>query len=153
MEHPKGDGIAIDYSATSYVGHRASMIWSPTGRAMFQLGLSSRSDNYHMLLSTVDEGNTLSRRLGIDRDGAAHIWRPLFISGAEAVGESAVSGNKTLLVSTAMPAGLGARVLLQGRFNASATILSMSLLDLGVTRPKRIENDIELPKGNRYRGR
>jgi hypothetical protein len=123
----------IDYSRTLYVDHRASIIRSPTAGALVQLGLSGRTDVYHFLVST--SGSTLSKRIGIDRDGALHVWRPLVISGTQAYGEVEIGHNLKLQISSPLPAGIGSRVRIEGRFDANLRTLSASLLDLGAAAP------------------
>jgi hypothetical protein len=124
------DAPLVDYSVTRYVRHRASVVRSPTGRALMQLGLARRTDVYHFLLSTRDNGKGLSRRVGIDRDGVTHVWRPLVIYGAQAVGQVAVAANKILQIVAVMPAGIR-RVRVAGLIDAEKHTLKASLVDLG----------------------
>jgi hypothetical protein len=125
------DAPLVDYGGVRYVRHHASFIGSPTRRAALQLGLSSRTDVYHVLLSTRDDGSGLMRRIGIDRDTVTHVWRPLVISGAKAVGQAAVSESRLLKIAAPMPAGIGRRIRITGVLDPSNQTLSASLLDLG----------------------
>jgi hypothetical protein len=121
----------VDYSETRYVRHRAGIVRSPTGRALMQLGPSSSSDVYHFLLSTKPNGSGLTKRIGIDRDGVVHVWRPLVIAGTQAVGKVALGENKVLFITTAMPAGIGRRIHVTGVVDPGSNTLSASFLDLG----------------------
>ena len=124
----------VDYVATRYVRHRAGVIRSPTGRALLQLGLARRTDVYHFLLSTRDNGNVLSRRVGIDRDAVTRVWRPLIIKGATATARVEVAQGQFLQITTDMPGGLGRRVQVAGLIDLEERTLSASLLDLGERR-------------------
>ena len=108
----------VDHSRTTCLRHMASVIRSPNAGALVQLGLSGRTDVYHFLVSTRGSEPALSKRLGIDRDGQLHVWRPLVIAGTEAQGEAALGHGLTLRITTGMPAGIGRRVLVTGRHDA-----------------------------------
>ena len=122
------------YSSTRYVWHRASLVHAPTARARLKLGLENRTDIYPVLLSTLD-GRALAARVGIDRDGVTHVWKPLVISGAEAFGQVVVAERKLLKVASVMPGGIGNRVRLTGLLDVSQHVLSASLTDIGATGP------------------
>ena len=124
----------VDYSLTRYVRHRAALVRSPTGRAALQLGLTGRTDVYHFAVSTRDDGKGLVRRVAIDRDGTAQIWRPLVVSGAEAVGTVPVAYNKVVRIRMPMPAGIGRRVRIEAMLDPAELKLTAVLRDAGELR-------------------
>ncbi|MCY0916455.1 hypothetical protein [Massilia antarctica] len=129
------DGRLINYARTRYAGHRAAAIRAPNGRALMQLGLTSRADFYHFLLSTADAGEALDKRIGIDRHDTVHVWRPLYISASEAAASIDI-GNKLMLHITApMPAGPGSRVWIDGQLDALLNTLTTARRATGVPSP------------------
>jgi len=123
----------VDYRATRYVRHRASLVRSPNDRALLQLGLTSRSDVYQLLLSTRD-GGVLNRRLAIDRDGVTHVWRPLVIAGAYAEGQALIAKDRVLKVSGPASGGIGARVRFEGRLDPVTHTLTASMIEIQSSR-------------------
>lgn len=141
----------VDESATHYVRHRASLLRSPHGRAVLQLGLTGQSDVYHLLLSTRG-GGSLSRRLGVDRDGTVHVWRRLVIAGATIEAQMMLATGKVLSVSLPAIGGVGARVRFEGFIDPADQLLkaSMVLLERGRDRPRIFAASETIPeKGGR----
>lgn len=131
----------VDYSLTHYVWHRAALVRSPTDRARVKLGLDSLTDIYPFLISTID-GAALAKRVGIDRDGTTHVWRPLVVSGAQAFGEVAIAEHQLLQVTMPMPAGIGSRLRMSGVIDRTKHVLSASLAGFGAAgRASRIAVD------------
>jgi hypothetical protein len=123
----------VTYAAVRYVRHRASVVRSPTGRARIQLGIDSRTDVYHFLLSTADLSGTLARRIAIDRDGTLHIWKRLVVSGAVTSGGTVLpEGQQFLISGMPMSAGAFRRIRVFGTFNAFRGELTASFAELGV---------------------
>jgi hypothetical protein len=132
---PKPDAPLIDHSLVRYAAHRSSGIRSPSGNATLQLGLTGLTDVYHFLVSTRDADQSLSRRLGVDRDQTFHVWRPLVISGAQGHGEIDLGKSLKLQIRLPMPAGLGRSLRIEGRVDSELRTLSASVLELGDTPP------------------
>jgi hypothetical protein len=101
----KGLGATIDLSLTRYVRHRASMVAGPARRVSLQLGLRDHTDVYHALLTA--PGSAPQPRIGIDRDGEFHVWRPLQISGSDLVGTFASASGVSIAVQLPAPSGIG----------------------------------------------
>ncbi|CAN7806246.1 hypothetical protein LJR267_010703 [Paraburkholderia hospita] len=125
-------GQLIDYALTRYARHRASVVRAPDARAVMQLGLSSRMDFYHFLLSTQDAASSLSKRIGIDRHGIVHIWRPLCISASLAAASVDIGHKLQLHITAPLPAGPGRRVRIDGEVDAQLDKLTTSLRVAGV---------------------
>jgi hypothetical protein len=129
---PEADKGLVEFGAARYVGHRVSVVRSPTRRARLQLGVSGRADVYHFLLSTADGSGALAHRLAIDRDGMTHIWKPLVVSGAVAAGAAAISGNRVIRFrDVPLPAGLGSRLRIVGDVNPETGRIRAALEELG----------------------
>lgn len=120
-------GRLIDYAATRYVRQRAATVRAPNGRAAMRLGLSDRRDFFHFLLSTLNGESRLARRIGIDRDGALHVWRALHISSSTAAAFVRVAKGLDLRLTAPMPAGLGARLWITGQVDGELRTLAASL--------------------------
>jgi hypothetical protein len=127
----KPDAPLIDYSQVTYVSHRAAPVHAPTGNALLQLGLASLTDVYNFLVSTRDTRNALNKRLGIDRDHSLHVWKPLFISGAQAQGEVELGDGLKMQITMPMPAGLGRMLRIDGSVDPELRTLSASLFEIG----------------------
>lgn len=121
-----GAGAAIGYSLTRYAAHHAALIRAPNARALIQLGLLSRMDFYHFLLSTRDATAALDKRIGIDRHGTVHFWRSLSISASKAEARISVARNLQLKITAPMPAGTG-RPTIEGAIDARFDTLTVSL--------------------------
>jgi len=143
-EDERAADLPVDYSSTRYVRHRAAVVKSPTGRARVQLGLSSLMDVYRFLLSTAD-GTSLVRRIAIDRDRDIQVWRPLRIVGPIGVGKTKVAADKVLVISTANPGGVGARVRFQGQIDPVSHTLSGAIVDVSDRVVERL-SAIQAPK-------
>jgi hypothetical protein len=120
------DAASAGSGTTRYVGHRAGAVCAPSGRAVLQLGAADRRDFYPFLLSTLDGGRT-ARRLGIDRDGALHVWRPLHISASVAAATVRLAKGLELRLTAPVPAGLGGRLRLAGQVDAGLRTLAATL--------------------------
>ena len=119
---PGQRGFRVDYSATRYVRHRASALAAPTGRALVRLGLASNEDLYHFLISTQSNAlPALNPRVGIDRDGALHVWGPLAISSDRLAVSAAVTSAMTLSATIQAPSGPGVVREVALRLTPSAT--------------------------------
>jgi hypothetical protein len=128
--HPEDpDAPLVTYDRVRYVRHRASVIQSPNARARLQLGLRALTDVYHFLLS-VGAGGTLEQRIGIDRDGVTHVWRPLVVAGGQVTGQIAIAENKFLQITAPKPGGIGARLRVAGQIDRVKNTVSASLLHL-----------------------
>jgi hypothetical protein len=92
-----------------------------------QLGLSNRRDFYHFLLSTLDSETGLARRIGIDRDGALHVWRPLHISASMAAATLHIAKGLDMRLTAPMPAGLDGQPWISGQVDADLRTLTTSL--------------------------
>lgn len=127
----KADGDPkVDHHDVRYHRQRASVLVSPSGRALLRLGLLGPEDAYHLLLATASGTPRPVRRLGIDRDGGIHVWRPLAIMGPKASGLVQLSRNAVLSVEADMPTGFGRRVLLMGRLeNPAQPLLTVNWRD------------------------
>lgn len=125
--------------SAAYTGTRASAVRSPVDGSSMQCGLAGRTDFFHFLVCTPNGTDTPSRRLGVDRDGTVHVWRPLVISGRQGAATVAVGADRVLRISAPIPAG--ARVRVQAVLGAKFVQLSeLSLLQTtmaGTTRALR----------------
>lgn len=126
-----GESPLFDYSTVRYVRHRAAHLRTPTGHARLQLGVAGTQDSFQFLVSTRDEQNALARRLGIDRDGTFHVWKPLAITGAEAAGFASLDNNVQLRIRMPMPAGLGGSLRIDGLVDAELRNITASLQPFG----------------------
>lgn len=118
---------AKDHARTRYVSHRAAQVVAPSARAFMQLGSANRRDFHHFLLSTADEGGALAKRIGIDRGGALHVWRPLHISGTAAAANLLVAKGVIMRVIAPIPAGLGAQLSIAGQVDDELRTLTTSV--------------------------
>lgn len=120
--------MAIDYSLTRYAAHRASSIRAPNARALMQLGLASRVDFYHFLLSTRDATSTLAARIGIDRHGTVHFWRQLCITASKVEARIRVANKLLLRIALPKLTGPGRATVIEGEIDAKFKTLMASLL-------------------------
>lgn len=125
------DSPLFDYAQVRYVRHRASRLRSPTSNARLQLGLAGIQDAFHFLLSTRDDQAEFRRRVGVDRDGVAHVWKPLLISGPEMQGTAALGHNVQLSIRLPSLAGLGQSLRIEGLVDAELKNISASLEGFG----------------------
>jgi hypothetical protein len=125
-------GQSPDYALTRYARHRASVVRAPNARAVMQLGLTSRMDFYHFLLSTQDASSAMSKRIGIDRHDTVHIWRPLYISATQAEARADIGNKLQLRITAPMPAGLGSRARIDGQVDAQLHTLTTSMRVAGI---------------------
>jgi hypothetical protein len=124
------DDDLVSHASVRYVRHRAAVVRSPSGRARIKLGLDRRTDVYHFLLSTMDSGTTLGPRLGIDRDGMTHVWKPLVIWGPRAIGAIQIAQNKTIRIDMPFSPGGLQRLQMTGLVDGNR-LLSASMVTLG----------------------
>jgi hypothetical protein len=129
------------YAAARYVRHRASVVRSPHGRAILQLGLTSHSDVHHVLLSTRD-GASLGRRFAVDRDGGVHVWRPLVIAGDTAEARILLAENKLMVVTLPAEGGVLSRTRIEGRVDPGTHTLVASLVDLRTWRDRPVALEV-----------
>jgi hypothetical protein len=120
------------YRRTRYVRHRADQIWSPARQVFLRLGATAASDFYPFLLWTrppTPAGDPV-KRLGVDRDGTIHVWQPLWISGDQGSATVQGAGGTALHITTAMRAGIGVRVFIQGVLrDPTKPVLQVTLAD------------------------
>lgn len=113
-----------------YHAQRASILHSPSGRVALRQGLLGPYDRYHLLLSTSPDSASPIERLAIDRDGTAHVWKQLVLSGASASAMIELSSAAALIIDAPMPAGVGRRVRLEGAIeNVADPHLTLHWLD------------------------
>lgn len=120
-------GELVGYHRTRYAAHQAALIRAPNGHAELQLGLASRVDFYHFLLSTRGAAGAMGKRIGIDRHDTVHFWRPLCIRASLAAGKVDIGHNLQLHFVTPMPAGTGGSLRIEGQFDARLNNLTASL--------------------------
>ena len=113
------------HDAVRYVRHRASLVRSPSARARIKLGLDRRTDVYHFLLTTA--GSPLTPRVGIDRDGMTHVWKPLVIWGPKAIGAIAVTASRIVQIEVPFVAGPRQRVQMTGVLDSANQQLTGAL--------------------------
>lgn len=120
----------LTVETTRYHAQRASILHSPSGRAALRQGFLGPSDPYQLLLSTSSDAGAWERRVGLDRDGVAHVWKQFVISGASASALVPLSASASMLVTADMPAGVGRRIVLEGALeNVADPQLTLRWLD------------------------
>ena len=134
----------IDYAYTRYVRHRASLVRSPTGRAVLQLGLTGRSDVYHFALETA-HGDALERRVAIDRDNVIHVWRELAILGTQFQAQMQFA-SRTVVLSIPRPAGVRGPIVLTGTLDRARTLSFAVQLGAGFASNAPLRGAIGLAK-------
>ena len=124
-------------ASARYARVRGDMVTGPSGRATMQLGLRDATDIHHFLLSTGADRKTLERRVGINRDGSLHVWKPLVLTGDEAVGQAAFVKGASIQLSTMMPGGIGRTILAEGTITPTTKgpALAMAWHDAALARP------------------
>ena len=119
----------VDMGRTRYVRHRAALLYGPSA-ATVQLGLRDREDLYAFLISTPPSARAAAeRRLGIDRDHDVHVWKPLWLSGSKAGNQLAFAAGQAASFITAMPAGIGRRLRVDGTISARGRVTRAVILD------------------------
>lgn len=121
------DGSLVAYNDTRYCAHQAAMIRAPNGRAAIQLGLSSRVDFYHFVLSTRNAAGSMARRIGIDRHATLHVWGQLAIHASLAMATVDVGRHLQLRLVMPMPGGIGTQARLEVACDARLNNLTATL--------------------------
>lgn len=129
------------YATARYLRHRAGVVRSPHGRSVLQLGLTSRSDVHHVVLTTRDSAAS-SRRLAIDRDGGVHVWRRLVIAGERAEARVLLAGNKLMVITLPAAGGVLSRAWIEGRVEPATHTLVASLVDTQAWRGRPVALDV-----------
>jgi hypothetical protein len=134
---PRNDIANADLTRTRYGRVRGDLVTASSGRATLQIGLRDATDIHHFLLSTGSDRQSLERRVGFNRDGTLHVWKPLFLTGPEGKGVAPLSQAASIQLSTIMPAGIRRTLLVEGTLTPTkaGSVLSMALHDAAISRP------------------
>lgn len=113
-------------TAVHAVQHRGSVVRSPSAKARIKLGLERRSDVYHFLVFTTG-ASALEPRVGIDRDGVTHVWKPLIIWGPKQTGAIAVTASRIIKIEVPFGGRPLQRLQMTGIYDSATLQLSGSV--------------------------